>query len=108
LAIAAEISVDALLQRIVENCRLVAGARVAAMLRRTAGSHLPEAESVVHYPGSTIDLERKIVLAGLEEVRLSRTERCLVSQQARISGRVLMHTELLSRIWRPECRNETQ
>lgn len=65
-------------------------------------------EAVLHYPGLTIHLERKIVTAGGEEVRLSRTEWDLLGQLASNAGRVMMHTELLSRIWGPEYRNETQ
>lgn len=83
-------------------------ARIAAVLRRTAGVQHTESEAVLHYPGLTIDLERKIVKAGDEEIRLSRTEWELLSQLAGNAGRVMMHTELLSRIWGPEYRNETQ
>lgn len=83
-------------------------ARIAAVLRRSAGVKQPESEAVLHYPGLTIDLERKIVKSGDEEVRLSRTEWDLLSQLAGNAGRVMMHTELLSRIWGPEYRNETQ
>ena len=83
-------------------------ARIAAVLRRTAGVQQSESEAVLHFPGLTIDLERKIVMANDEEVRLSRTEWDLLSQLAGNAGRVMMHTELLSRIWGPEYRNETQ
>lgn len=83
-------------------------ARIAAILRRTAGPQHSESEAVLHYPGLVIDLERKIVTADGEEVRLSRTEWDLLSQLAGNAGRVMMHTELLSRIWGPEYRNETQ
>lgn len=83
-------------------------ARIAAVLRRTVGVQQAESEAVLQYPGLTIDLERKIVMAGEEEVRLSRTEWDLLSQLAGNAGRVMMHTELLSRIWGPEYRNETQ
>lgn len=83
-------------------------ARIAAVLRRTAGKQHVESEAVLHFPGLTIDLERKIVMTDSEEVRLSRTEWDLLSQLAGNAGRVMMHTELLSRIWGPEYRNETQ
>ena len=83
-------------------------ARIAVILRRTRGATQSESEAVLHFPGLTIDLERKIVMAHGEEVRLSRTEWDLLSQLAGNAGRVMMHTELLSRIWGPEYRNETQ
>lgn len=83
-------------------------ARIAAVLRRTVGSQHPEGEATLLYPGLSIDLERKIVTLNGQEVRLSRTEWDLLSQLAGNAGRVMMHTELLSRIWGPEYRNETQ
>jgi two-component system KDP operon response regulator KdpE len=83
-------------------------ARIAAILRRTLGAQQATPEAVLHYPGLKIDLERKIVTAKGEEVRLSRTEWDLLGQLAGNAGRVMMHSELLSRIWGPEYRNETQ
>ena len=83
-------------------------ARIAAILLRTKGAPLTESEAVLKFPGLTIDLERKIVMSQGDEVRLSRTEWELLSQLAGNAGRVMMHTELLSSIWGPEYRSETQ
>lgn len=83
-------------------------ARIAAVLRHTRCAPQADSEAVLQLPGLTIDLERKVVNASGEEVRLSRTEWDLLSQLAGNAGRVMMHTELLSRIWGPEYRNETQ
>jgi two-component system KDP operon response regulator KdpE len=83
-------------------------ARVAAVLRRTAGTPTAgSAETVLRYPGLEIDLERRTVHVEGDEVRLSRTEWELLSQLAGNAGRVMMHGELLSRIWGPEFRSET-
>jgi len=41
-----------------------------------------------------------------EEVRLSQTEWELLAQLAGNAGRVMLHAELLSRIWGPEFRDE--
>jgi two-component system KDP operon response regulator KdpE len=46
------------------------------------------------------------VLVGEEEAKLSRTEWELLTQLAANAGRVMMHGELLSRIWGPEFRDE--
>jgi two-component system KDP operon response regulator KdpE len=81
-------------------------ARVAAVLRRTAGAAAPGGRTVLRYPGIEIDLERRRVLAGGEEVRLSRTEWELLAQLAGNAGRVMLHGELLTRIWGPEYRDE--
>lgn len=83
-------------------------ARIAAVLRRSIGTQQVKAEAILEYPGLTIDLERKIVMSKGEEVRLSRTEWDLLSQLAGNAGRVMMHSELLARIWGPEYRSETQ
>ena len=81
-------------------------ARIAAVLRRTAGTAPVGSGSVLRYPGVEIDLERRRVVVDGDEVRLSRTEWELLSQLAGNAGRVMLHGELLSRIWGPEYRNE--
>lgn len=80
-------------------------ARVAAILRRTAGA-TPVSREVLRYPGVEIDLERRRVVVRGEEVRLSRTEWELLSQLGANAGKVMLHGELLSRIWGPEFRSE--
>jgi len=80
-------------------------ARVQAMLRRTSGA-APVGRSVLHYPHATIDLDRRTVVVDGDEVRLSRTEWELLSQLAANAGKVMLHGELLSRIWGPEFRDE--
>jgi two-component system KDP operon response regulator KdpE len=85
-------------------------ARVAAVLRRTAGSTTATGRGPLRFPGTIpveIDLERRQVMVGANEVRLSRTEWELLSQLAANAGRVMMHAELLSRIWGPEFRDES-
>ncbi|MEA2514517.1 MAG: two-component system, OmpR family, operon response regulator KdpE [Thermomicrobiales bacterium] len=81
-------------------------ARVAAVLRRTAGTAQTGGRSVLRYPGVEIDLERRRVLVQGEETRLSRTEWELLTQLAGNAGRVMLHGELLTRIWGPEFRDE--
>jgi two-component system KDP operon response regulator KdpE len=81
-------------------------ARVAAVLRRSAGATPVGGRAVLRYPGVEIDLERRRVVAGGEEVRLSKTEWELLTQLAGNAGRVMLHGELLSRIWGPEFRDE--
>jgi two-component system KDP operon response regulator KdpE len=82
-------------------------ARVTAVLRR-AGSGAPPSGILLRYPGVEIDLELRRVVVGDEEVRLSRTEWALLEQLASNVGRVMLHRELLSRIWGPEFRDEAQ
>jgi two-component system KDP operon response regulator KdpE len=82
-------------------------ARVAAILRRTAGAAPAGGRTMLRYPGVEIDLERRRVLVHGEEVRFSRTEWELLSQLGANAGRVMLHGELLSRIWGPEFRDES-
>jgi two-component system KDP operon response regulator KdpE len=81
-------------------------ARVAAVLRRSAGAAPAGGRTVLRYGDLEIDLERRRVTRGDDEVRLSRTEWELLAQLAGNAGRVMMHSELLSRIWGPEFRDE--
>lgn len=81
-------------------------ARVGALLRRAAGDVTP-AGQVLDYGRLQIDLDdRRVTLDG-SEVRLSRTEWEVLHQLASNPGRVMMHGDLLSRIWGPEFRDET-
>jgi two-component system, OmpR family, KDP operon response regulator KdpE len=81
-------------------------ARIAAVLRRVSGSQ-PSTTQVLDYGRLKIDLARRQILSNGEEVELSRTEWELLYQLASNAGRVMLHTELLSRIWGPEFRDET-
>ncbi|HMM43568.1 MAG TPA: response regulator transcription factor [Thermomicrobiales bacterium] len=81
-------------------------ARIAAILRRAAGGATP-ASQVLEYPGVTIDLVNRRVVVNEEEIQLSRTEWEVLYQLASNAGRVMLHSELLSRIWGPEFRDET-
>lgn len=81
-------------------------ARVAAVLRRVKGEAAPT-NQVLEYDSVTIDLTNRQVLVRGEEVRLTRTEWELLYQLASNAGRVMLHAELLSRIWGPEFRDET-
>lgn len=81
-------------------------ARVAAVLRRTGAVAPSGGRSVLRYPNLEIDLERRRVIVKGEEARLSKTEWELLAQLAGNAGRVLLHGELLTRIWGPEFRDE--
>lgn len=83
-------------------------ARITAVLRRGSGTSPVAPNQVLHFPDLEIDLELRRVLVKGEEVRLSRTEWALLVQLASNPGRIMLHTELLSRIWGPEFRDEAQ
>lgn len=81
-------------------------ARVAAVLRRTTGAARQTGRGPLTYPGVEIDLERRRVIVNGDEVRLSRTEWELLAQLGANAGRVMLHAELLTRVWGPEFRDE--
>ena len=83
-------------------------ARVGAVLRRTVGAAKHTGQGPLLYARVEIDLDRRRVTMDGNEVKLSRTEWELLSQLASNAGRVMLHRELLSRIWGPEFSNEVQ
>ncbi len=83
-------------------------ARITAVLRRSGNGPAAASPLVLRYPNLEIDLEQRRVMVKGDEVRFSRTEWALLSQLAGNPGRTMLHSELLSRIWGPEFRDETQ
>jgi len=81
-------------------------ARVGAVLRRTTGDQ-PAAGQVLDYGNISIDLGNRRVLVDGAEAQLSKTEWEVLYELATHAGRVMLHAELLSRIWGPEFRDET-
>jgi two-component system, OmpR family, KDP operon response regulator KdpE len=82
-------------------------ARIAAILRRASGQRAGGQEQL-RYGDVTIDLAQRRVTRGDEEVRFSRTEWELLHELATNAGKVLLHRELLTRIWGTEFRDESQ
>lgn len=83
-------------------------ARVIAVLRRSDGAAPAGGAALLEYSRVQIDLDRRQVTLDGKEVKLSRTEWELLYQLASNAGRVMLHRELLSRIWGPEFTNEVQ
>jgi two-component system, OmpR family, KDP operon response regulator KdpE len=81
-------------------------ARVRAVIRRATGA-APGA-GVLRFDDVEIDLERRMVTRGGELVQLSRTEWLLLQHLAANAGKVVLHTELLTKVWGPEYRDDLQ
>ncbi|MBE3560665.1 MAG: response regulator transcription factor [Ktedonobacteraceae bacterium] len=85
-------------------------ARVRACLRRAANSSMPanlEPEILMSQDGYLyMDIPRRQIRAGLQEVRLTPTEFELLRQLMLCAGKVLTHRVLLRAVWGPEYGEE--
>ena len=81
-------------------------ARVRAVIRRSTG--VEPGAGVVAFDDVEIDLERRMVRRDGELVQLSRTEWLLLQHLATHPGKVVLHTELLTKVWGPEYRDDLQ
>ncbi len=81
-------------------------ARVRAVLRRSTGAVAPG--GIVRFDDVEIDLERRLVRRNGDLVRLSRTEWLLLHHLAANAGKVVLHSELLTKVWGPEYRDDLQ
>jgi two-component system KDP operon response regulator KdpE len=79
-------------------------ARVRAVIRRAAGPQ--PTGGVVTFDDVEIDLERRMITRGGEVVALSRTEWLLLQHLAMHADAVVLHTELLTKVWGPEYRDD--
>jgi two-component system KDP operon response regulator KdpE len=81
-------------------------ARVRAVLRRSVGSSGPD--KVVRVGDLEVDLNHRLVRRRGELVSLTRTEWMLLQHLAANPGKVMLNSELLSKVWGPEYRNDLQ
>jgi two-component system KDP operon response regulator KdpE len=81
-------------------------ARVRAVIRRATGAS--SGTGVVAFDDVEIDLERRMVTREGQLVQLSRTEWLLLQHLAANAGKVVLHTELLTKVWGPEYRDDLQ
>lgn len=83
-------------------------ARVEAVLRRAAPS-----EDVMTRPpfvcdDFTMDFQQRKVIVRGKEIKLGPTEYKLLTQLVRNAGRVMLHADLLRKVWGPEYGGETE
>ena len=76
-------------------------ARIRVALRHRARTLSGEEESIVQVDELAVDLARRRVTVGGEEVRLTPIEFRLLALLARHAGRVLTHAQLLREVWGP-------
>ncbi len=83
-------------------------ARVKAVLRRSTTLEQSRGSQVVTYGDLVIDLSQRRVVVRGKDVVLTPTEYRLLSELAQNAGKVMLHEELLSRVWGPEYREEVE
>jgi two-component system KDP operon response regulator KdpE len=81
-------------------------ARIRAVIRRASGA--APGSGVLRFDDVEIDLERRIVRRDDQIVQFSRTEWLLLQHLAANAGKVVLHTELLTKVWGPEYRDDLQ
>lgn len=83
-------------------------ARVKALLHRAslAASHQTTPRFTVGY--LEVDFAKRRVFLGGNEVQLTQTEYRVLQYLAQNAGKVLLHEEILGRVWGPEYRDEYQ
>lgn len=83
-------------------------ARIEAVLRRTRANAEVEGPRAVTYGDVSIDfVQRRVTIRG-QEVPLTLTEYKLLSYLMSNAGRVMLHRELLTKVWGPEYHNELE
>jgi two-component system KDP operon response regulator KdpE len=83
-------------------------ARVEAVLRRAASNDEVQARPPFVCDDFVMDLQQRRVTVRGKDIKLGPTEYKLLAQLVQNAGRVMLHTDLLRKVWGPEYGNETE
>jgi two-component system KDP operon response regulator KdpE len=83
-------------------------ARIEAVLRRAGSSEDAKAPRTFTGGDVSVDFVRRRVMVRGQEIALTLTEYKLLSQLVSNAGRVMLHRELLTRVWGAEYQNELE
>lgn len=81
-------------------------ARISAVLRRVEWSPQPSEVGEYQVQHLSVDLRRRVVKVNDEVVHLTPTEYELLRVLIQHAGQVLLHGDLLTRVWGSEYRND--
>jgi len=83
-------------------------ARIEAVRRRLAPDQQRKIHDQFTTGGLIIDFKKRLVIVRGEEIRLTRIEWLLLSELAQNAGSLMLYSDLLTRIWGPEYRDDLQ
>ena len=83
-------------------------ARVEAVLRRAAPSDDVQARPPFKCDDFEMDFQRRRISVRGKEIKTGPTEYKLLSQLVQNAGRVMLHADLLRKVWGPEYGGETE
>ncbi len=85
-------------------------ARIRAILRRTSWEETPvkKTQKLISRSGVVMDVERRSVAVNDQPVSLTSHEFALLYHLMRDAGKVLLHRDLLQRVWGPEYSDEVE
>jgi two-component system, OmpR family, KDP operon response regulator KdpE len=81
-------------------------ARIRAALRRCLPIEEGQANAICSFGKISVDLERRLVWRGQEEIRLSPIEYKLLSVLIKYRGKVVTHRQLLKEVWGPASTDQ--
>jgi two-component system KDP operon response regulator KdpE len=83
-------------------------ARIEAVRRRLSSDDKRKIRDQLSLGDLVIDFKRRIVIVRGEEARLTRIEWLLLSELAQNAGSLMLYSDLLTRVWGPEYRDDVQ
>jgi len=83
-------------------------ARIESVRRRLLPDDERRAAAVITLGDITVDLNRHLVVIGEREIQLTRIEWLLMCEFARNPGKLILYSDLLTKIWGPEFRDDIQ
>jgi two-component system KDP operon response regulator KdpE len=83
-------------------------ARIEAVRRRLEPSGKRKTYDQLSLGDVTIDAKKRLVLVRGEEIRLTRIEWLLLNELAQNAGNLMLYSDLLTRVWGPEYRDDVQ
>ncbi len=81
-------------------------ARIEAVRRRQASSQDRKIIDSINLGHITLNYKKHLLIVDGKEKQLGRIEWLLLSELARNAGKLMLHEELLSKVWGPEYRDD--